>query len=136
MSQRLTQSTSNSVKNSDECLVETVPLKKHILRRHMSADVLGVGSSTSTPSPSSKLPGNGPRSRLQRATTGSRFFRDLNLNPGHLLVSRISEANLLKDNNKVTIFFNVTPGGQNLFNVLRLRPTFEKPFFLRCKSRV
>ena len=101
----MSQSTSNSVKNSDECLVESRPIKQHILRRHFSADVLGVGHLTpsSSSSPSTKhLPG--PRSRLQRATTGSRFFQDLNLNPRSLLVSRISEANLLKDKVKYFIY--------------------------------
>ena len=103
----MSQSTSNSVKNSDECLVESRPIKQHILRRHFSADVLGVGhlNPSSSSSPSTKHAG--PRSRLQRATTGSRFFQDLNLNPRSLLVSRISEANLLKDKDKVKYFIYI-----------------------------
>jgi len=89
----MSKSSSNSVKDSDECLVEPNPAKRtphrHILRRHFSADVLGAGAT----GPGAKFPGNGPRNRLQK--TGSRIFRELS--PGHLLVSRMSDGNLLKD---------------------------------------
>jgi hypothetical protein len=89
----MSQSNSNSVKNSDECLVEAKRRKpRHILRRHFSEDVLGVAAS----SPGPRFPGNGARNRLQK--TGSRIFEELN--KGHRLVSRISDGNLLKDKDK------------------------------------
>jgi hypothetical protein len=86
----MSKSISNSVKSSDECLVEAAPPKpRHILRRHFSEDVLGVGGSGSNP----KL---GARHRLQK--TGSRIFQELH--PRHLLVHRISESSLMKDRDK------------------------------------
>ena len=89
----MSRSNSSSVKNSDECLVDSNPRRpRHILRRHFSEDVLGVAAST----PGSRFPGNGARHRLQK--TGSRIFEELN--KGHRLVSRLSDGNLLKDKDR------------------------------------
>ena len=88
----MSESISNSVKSSDECIAEAAPQKvnRHLLRRHFSEDVLGIGGSAT----GSKL---GPRHRLQK--TGSRFFQELNAR--HLLVNRISEGILFRDKDKV-----------------------------------